>query len=69
MDIILQTSLKGDLKGLIAETVKEELTTFFSKEKSDNNRLLTRKEVAEMLGISLVTLNSWTKLLSDRSFQ
>jgi len=58
---ILFYSSPDELKGLIAETVKEQLTSFFKKDNEPDNRLLTRKDVAKTLGISLVTLNSWTK--------
>lgn len=61
-DIILYSSSKDELKGLIAETLKEELSVFFNKEnKLDDSRLYTRKEVAKILSISLPTLNTWTK--------
>jgi len=60
-DIILHSTSKSDLKTLIAETFKEELTTFFSKNKKSDDRLRTRKETAEILGISLPTLSTWTK--------
>ena len=50
-----------NLRDLISEIVRGELTTFFCKEKKSENHYLTRKQVAEMLGISLVTLSSWTK--------
>ena len=61
MDIILHSTSKDELKGLISETVKEELTTFFSKETKSDNQLYTRKQVTKLLGISLPTLASWTK--------
>ena len=60
-NIILHSSLKSELKGLIAETIKEELATFFKKSNEPDNRLLNRKTVSTMLGVSLVTLNTWTK--------
>ena len=60
-EIILTSTTKSELKGLIAETLKEELSMFFKKSNEPNNRMLTRKEVAKTLGISLVTLNSYTK--------
>lgn len=53
-------STKDELKELIAETVKEQLTEFFNKEKAPDNRLLSRKEVATLLGVSLPTLHRWT---------
>lgn len=59
-DIILHSTPKSELKDLIAETVREQFSTFFDKKEPDT-RLRTRKEVCEMLGISLPTLHSWTK--------
>jgi len=60
-DVILYSSSKDELKGIIAETLKEELKMFFKKDTTPDNRMLTRKEVSKMLGVSLPTLNSWTK--------
>ena len=60
-DIILYSSSKDDLKSLISETIKEELKMFFKKENEPDNRMLTRKEVSAMLGVSLVTLSNWVK--------
>lgn len=59
--IILHSTPKDELKSLIANAVKEELSTFFDKEKEPDTKLKTRKEVCEMLGISLPTLHTWTK--------
>ena len=59
-DIFLHSSSRSDLKILIAETVKEQLTEFFNKNKKPDNRYLSRKGVAEQLGISLPTLHRWT---------
>jgi len=61
-DIVLHTSSKSELKDLIAYTLKEELKMFFGgKDTKVDHRLRTRKEVAEILGISLPTLHTWTK--------
>ena len=59
-EIILHTTPKSELRDLVAEAVKEQLSTFFDKKEPDN-RMLSRKEVSEMLGISLPTLHTWTK--------
>ena len=59
-DIILHSTSTSELRDLIANVLKEELNIFFEKDKLDN-RMLTRKQVCEMLGISLPTLHSWTK--------
>jgi len=50
-----------ELRELVVVTVREQLESFFKKEKEPDNRLLTRKEVSGMLGISLPTLSLWTK--------
>ena len=60
-NLVFYSSSKSELKGIIAEALKEELSSFFSKESKSDSRLRTRKEVAEMLSISLPTLNTWTK--------
>lgn len=59
-NIILHTTPKSELKDLIAEAIKEQLSSFFEK-KEPSTKLLSRKQTAEMLGISLPTLHSWTK--------
>lgn len=59
-EIILHTTPKGELRDLIAETVKEQLSTFFANKEPDT-RLISRKQTAERLNISLPTLHTWTK--------
>lgn len=60
-DIILHSTPRSELKQLIAEVFKEELSTFLDKKKEPDTRLISRKQVSEMLGISLPTLHTWTK--------
>lgn len=60
-NIILHSTPKSELRDLIADAVKEQFSTFFDNKKETDTRLRTRKEVAEMLNISLPTLHSWTK--------
>lgn len=60
-DIIFHTTTKSEFKSLISETVREELNAILDSSKKDENRLLTRKDVAKILGISFPTLNTWTK--------
>ena len=43
----------------IKEMIKEVVPT--PKPQHDTNELMTRKEVAKMLNISIVTLHAWTK--------
>jgi excisionase family DNA binding protein len=58
------------LKGLLSEVVAETLKNFFNKDtKEADNRLYTRKQVSQLLGISLVTLGSWTKNGMIRAFR
>lgn len=53
---------------IITETVKTELQTGLSsllsepKNESQHEELLTRKETAQYLGVSLTTLTEWTKV-------
>ena len=61
-NVVLYSSSKSELKGLISEALKDELATFFcGKETKSDNRLRTRKEVTQLLAISLPTLGTWTK--------
>lgn len=60
-DIILHSIPKSELRDLITEALKEQLSTFFEQKKEPDTRLLSRKQVSEMLGISLPTLHTWTK--------
>lgn len=60
-DIIFHTTSKSELKELIADAVKEQFPQFLDQNKKPDTRLRTRKEVAELLSISLPTLHTWTK--------
>ncbi len=57
---ILNNVSATELKDLISESVRKELENLHNTPKQETE-LLTRKEVAEILSISLVTLNDWTK--------
>ena len=55
---------ENDFKRWIREVVIESLEEYFSKHKVDDNseqELLTRKQIAKKLKISLVTLTDWVK--------
>ena len=62
-NVILTTHTTEQLTGLISqavqEAIKNSLSVFASTPPSE--KLLTRKETADKLKISLVTLNDWTK--------
>lgn len=62
-NVIFTTTTTEELTGLIGqavqEAIKNSLPVFTSTPPSE--KLLSRKETAEKLKISLVTLNDWTK--------
>ena len=49
------------LKPVFKEWMKEVLSETKQEPQENSPELLTRKQVSEILGISLVTLNEWTK--------
>ena len=57
--VISPDSLRYLISEAVASTVRDELNLHFRK-KTDK-QIYTRKEVAQELGISLVTLGEWTK--------
>jgi hypothetical protein len=61
--IILTTHTTEELAGLINSAVQEAIknTLPIINSVSPSEKLLTRKETADKLKISLVTLNDWTK--------
>lgn len=64
-NIILSQFTKDELQFEISETIKKELRPFLTAllqaQPTAGPKYLTRKEAAKKLGISLVTLNDWTK--------
>ena len=54
---------RDELISMIREVFKEELNGYLKQlgKDSDSNKLLSRKEVAELLRISLPTLNNYKK--------
>lgn len=63
MDNILLSSIPlNELKTVISETVKKEFETINNSQKPESdNDYLSRKETCKILGISLPTLNDYTK--------
>ena len=60
MDVLLiQTLTPEKLKGIINEAVTEQLETFFKKQPKEI-KYISRKEVAEILGCSINTVDDWT---------
>jgi hypothetical protein len=62
-NLILTTHTTEQLTGLISQAVKEAIKNSLpaSPNTTPSEKLLTRKETAYKLKISLVTLNDWTK--------
>lgn len=54
-----------DLKGIIAQSIAQELEKFQTPKeeqtKVDANLLITRKEAAKLLNVCLATLDNWTR--------
>nr|WP_293304369.1 helix-turn-helix domain-containing protein [Allomuricauda sp.] len=63
MQELVFTSLQSeDIKAIFEEVLKEHISKLVSsKTESLDNLLLTRRETAKLLCISLPTLNEWTK--------
>ena len=63
----LQVDVSG-LKNLITKLTKETVREIFSTPEEQRKRYLTRMEAAELMKVSLVTLNAWdkSKLLSPK---
>jgi hypothetical protein len=62
-NLIITTHTTEELTGLISQAVKEAIKNGLSNQSSTlpSEKLLTRKETADKLKVSLVTLNDWTK--------
>ena len=61
-NIILSTIQLLELKQVISETVREELINYSGTlKKEEPAELLTRKEAATLLRVSLPTLHEWSK--------
>ncbi len=62
-NLILTTHTTEQLTGLISQAVQEAIKNSItvSPNTVPSEKLLTRKETADKLKISLVTLNDWTK--------
>lgn len=58
---ILHSTPIGDLKEIIKEVVTGVLKDSSKKLQSDNNKLYTRQEAADLLGLSLPTLHTYTQ--------
>ncbi|PSL01917.1 helix-turn-helix domain-containing protein [Cecembia rubra] len=61
-NLILSTYSPEELTGIINTAVKEAVKSIqTAPQEKTGEKLLSRKETAEKLKISLVTLNDWTK--------
>lgn len=57
--IIMEELFAALLKPIIKESLREALQEMDAERKEQEPRFITRAEVAEMLGVSLVTLHSY----------
>lgn len=60
-EILLSQIPINDLRIFIQESVREEMQKISISEPQFTTEFITRKETAIILGISLPTLNDWTK--------
>ena len=62
-NLFITTHTTEELTGLISQAVKEAIKSGLPIDSSTapSEKLLTRKETADKLKVSLVTLNDWTK--------
>ncbi len=61
--IYISAISKDDLENLLRKVVKEEINEALpdSNQSEQNHVIITRQEAANLLGVSLNTLNDWTK--------
>jgi len=60
-NLILSSFTLDELKTVITDAIKEELIKVNEVTKTKEPEFLTRNETSTILGISLPTLNEWTK--------
>ena len=60
-ELILHQTPLSDIRALISEAVAEQFKVYQPKQEKEPVKILTRQETALMLGVSLPTLNEWTK--------
>lgn len=61
-DLILSPISIGELRTVISETVSSEVNKLLQlQNQQPPTELISRKETAKILGVSLVTLNEWQK--------
>lgn len=59
--IVLNNFDLSDIKKIMEEVIEEKLIKINPTEKKESSSLLSRKETAQFLCISLPTLHDWTK--------
>lgn len=53
--------LESTIKTIVSETIENAVAGITSTASAKPNELITRKETADLLGVSLPTLHAWTK--------
>lgn len=61
MQTIIYQITNDQLQTVLSEVVKQEFSKFNNVPTPEPLEYITRKETAQILGVSLVTLNEWTK--------
>ena len=61
MQNIIITIPMDEIKDIIVETIRNEFQRIQSTERKPGIDFITRQETAKLLGVSLNTLNEWTK--------
>ena len=60
--IVHHNSSDDELTNIISKSVKKELNSFYQQlQPKEQTTWITRKQVAEILSISLVSVDDWTK--------
>ena len=60
-ELILHSTPLVEFKALISEAVAEQFKVHQPQQEKEPVKILTRQETAIILGVSLPTLNEWTK--------
>lgn len=59
--VLISSYTLDELKTVISESVQAELSKFNTQEPALQPEFITRNEAINILGVSLPTLNNWTK--------
>ena len=60
-ELILHQTPLSDIRAMFSEIVAEQFKKYQPQQEKEPVKILTRQETAKILGVSLPTLNEWTK--------